>query len=217
LHVTDILLRLLDWGSLNSSTLTHDWTALDPAIVTGQLAADRADLLAGRGLQVDRADLLAGRGLQPDRADLLAGRGLQPDRADLLLSSLHHLQSRADSPPNWITANLEALTSDPLSYGGGSGQAASSLIPAFSSLGLGGAGSARGGLLGGGRSQLGGGGWGSGGSSSGGSSTATPPPGFSQHRAAAGPLAPPHYTGFGLAKGSEAQKIGGEFTEPTIQ
>jgi hypothetical protein len=193
--------------------LTHDWTALDPAIVTGQLAgADRADLLAGRGLQLDRAaDLLAGRGLQPDRApaDLLAGRGLQPDRADLLLNSLHHL--RADSPPNWITANLEALTSDPLSYGGGS-QAASSLIPAFSSLGLGGSARVGGGLLGGGRSQQlsGGGGWGSG-SSSGGSSTATPPPGFSQHRAAGGPLAPPHYTaGFGLAKGSEAQKIGGE-------
>ena len=131
-------------------------------------------------------------GLQADRSDLLGGgRGLQAD----LLSSLHQ---RPDSPPNWITANLEQLTSDPLSpYG------ASSLIPAFNSLGLGAASRGGGGLSGNGRSQLGGGGGGGWGSS-----TATPPPGFSQHRAA-GQLQP-HYPGFGLNKGSEAQKIGGE-------
>ncbi len=135
----------------------------------------------------------------------LSGGGLQADRSDLLGGgSLHHrgdpLGGRADSPPNWITANLEQLTSDPLSpYS----QGQASLIPAFSSLGLGLGASVggRGGGLGGGRSQLSSG-WGSGGSS-----TATPPPGFSQHRA--GQLQP-HYAGFGLGKSSEAQKIGGK-------
>ncbi len=155
-----------DWGSLNSSALAHDWTALDPAIVTGQLSG-------GVGQPADRGDLLGGS----------SGGGL-----------LHRGDPRADSPPNWITANLEQLTSDAHSpYG----HSQASLIPAFSSLGLGGAGG-RG--LAGGRAQLGGG-WG------GSAATAAPPPGFSQHRA--GQLQP-HYPGFGLGKASEAQKIGGK-------
>ena len=144
-------------SGLNSG-LGHDWTALDPAIVTGQLSHPDRDM---------SRDLLSGRDL---------GFG------------------RADSPPNWITANLEQLTSEPLQPYGNS---QASLIPAFNSLGLG----ARNGHSM--RSAVSGqlGGWGG--------STATPPPGFSQHRAS---QLQQHYPGFGLNKNSEAQKIGGIFT-----
>ena len=142
-------------SGLNSG-LGHDWTALDPAIVTGQLS-------------------------HPDRdmsRDLLGGRD--------------HGFGRSDSPPNWITANLEQLTSEPLQPYGNS---QAGLIPAFNSLGLGGRNghnmrSAVNGQLGG---------WGG--------STATPPPGFSQHRAS---QLQHHYPGFPLNKNSEAQKIGGK-------
>lgn len=139
---------------MSNTGLGHDWTALDPAIVTGQLS------------HPDR---------EPPR-DLLAGN----HRGDLGFG-------RADSPPNWITANLEQLTSEPLQP-----YSQASLLPAFSSLGLGGR---NGHTMT--RGQLGG--WGG--------STATPPPGFSQHRAN---QLQQHYPGFGINKNSEAQKIGGE-------
>jgi len=146
----------------NSGGHAHDWTTMDPAIVTGQLS-------------------------HPDRGDTLP-RDLLPGslRGDLGFG-------RADSPPNWITANLEQLTSEPLqSYN--SSQAANTLLPAFNSLGLGGARNGGPSLVGG---QLGGG-WGGG-------SSAAPPPGFGQHRPN---QMQQHYSGFGLNKNTEAQKIG---------
>ena len=111
---------------------------------------------------------------------------------------LNHL-GRADSPPNWITANLEQLTGD---GGGAAGYPSqSNLIPAFNGLGLGGG--PPGGR--GGQGRLGGaGGWP--GNIPPPASTATPPPGFSHHRQPLGQ----HYQGFaGVNKGSETHKIGG--------
>ena len=152
-QVKHVNIYVLDWGGINSG-LGHDWTAIDPAIVTGQLSHPERDM---------SRDLFPG-----NPRDLGFGR--------------------SDSPPNWITANLEQLTSEPLHY-----NSQASLLPAFNSLGLG---SRNGHAMPGG--QLGG--WGS--------STANPPPGFSQHRH--NPLQQ-HYPGFGLNKNSEAQKIGGKF------
>ena len=138
---------------MNSSGLGHDWTALDPAIVTGQLSHPEREL---------SRDLLAGS----LRGDLGFGR--------------------AESPPNWITANLEQLTSEQhQSY------SPASLLPGFNSLGLGGR---NGHNIG--QGQLGG--WGG--------STATPPPGFSQHRST---QLRQQFPGFRFNKNSEAQKIGG--------
>ena len=116
---------------------------------------------------------------------------------DLLAGSLRGELGfgRAESPPNWITANLEQLTSEqhqPFSQ--------SSLLPGFNSLGLGG----RNGHNMGQGGQLGG--WGG--------STATPPPGFSQHRAT---QLRQHYPGFRQNKNSEAQKIGGKNLKNTLE
>merc|ERR1712096_410556 len=158
-----------NWGSSLSNGLGNDWTMLDPAIVTGQLA-----------------------------------NPLEPP--------VSHL-GRSDSPPNWITANLEQLTEG--TGGPYQQQQQNNLIPAFNGLGLGGDRLGLGGDrlgLGADRLGLGGsnqararlgaapGGWG------GPSSTATPPPGFSHHRQQ---NIGQHYQGFGgVNKNTEAQKIG---------
>ncbi len=205
--------------------MTHDWTVLDPAIVSGQIA-DRA----GPPDHPLHPHHLPNSGRGP--ADMLAshrqGGGGGGGLADLLGGGGGGL--RADSPQNWITANLEQLTGDVSSFGGGAHFGAgggNNLIPAFSALGLGGIGGRVGGgnnglgnLMGGGpshqppqRQLSSGNGWG------GGSTTATPPPGFSQHRpsAAAGQLHH-HYgqAGFGINKNSEAQKIGGREGKLTL-
>jgi len=145
-----------NWGTgLSNGLGGNDWTMLDPAIVSGQLANNMEH------------------------------------------PPLNHL-GRADSPPNWITANLEQLTGD---GGGAAGYPSqSNLIPAFNGLGLGGG--PPGGR--GGQGRLGGaGGWP--GNIPPPASTATPPPGFSHHRQPLGQ----HYQGFaGVNKGSETHKIG---------
>merc|ERR1712179_577111 len=130
----------------------------------------------------------------------------------------HNMVGRSDSPPNWITANLEQLTEGtggPYQQQQQQQQQQNNLIPAFNGLGLGGgdrlglAGDRLG--LGADRLGLGSqqararigaapGGWG------GPTSTATPPPGFSHHRQQ---NLGQHYQGFGgPVKNSEAQKIG---------
>ena len=67
-----------DWGSGLSNGLGNDWTMLDPAIVSGQLA-----------------------------------NNLEAPQENRFLTSGNNLGGhpvRAESPPNWITANLEQLT-----------------------------------------------------------------------------------------------------------
>ena len=112
---------------------------------------------------------------------------------------------RADSPPNWITANLEQLTEGG-AVGvppGGNFTSQNNLIPAFNGLGLGDRGH---GARGPGVGRLGGGQWGGVPPPA---STATPPPGFSHHRQLGGLGG--HYQGFpGVNKPGEAHKIGGE-------
>ena len=144
------------WGSGLSNGLGNDWTMLDPAIVSGQLANNDV----------------------PGMNHLAAAPG------------------RSDSPPNWITANLDQLTA-----GDFAGQSQNNLIPAFNGLGLGDR------LRPGQQQQAGrlGAGWGGPPPAS----TATPPPGFSHHRQNLGQQQ--HYQpGFPVNKGSEAHKIGGE-------
>merc|ERR1712142_1332945 len=84
-----------NWGSSLSNGLGNDWTMLDPAIVTGQLA-----------------------------------NPLEPP--------VSHNMGRSDSPPNWITANLEQLTEGTGGpYQQQQQQQQNNLIPAFNGLGLG--------------------------------------------------------------------------------
>ena len=142
---------------------------------------------------------------------IVSGGGVMANNVE---QGLNHLAAaaaaRADSPPNWITANLEQLTgAEPganYSAGGQSQAAASNLIPAFNGLGLGDRmqqGQSRQPRFSGGQSA---GGWGAGLPPP--ATTATPPPGFSHHRQNLGQQ---HYPGFpGVSKGSEAHKIGGE-------
>jgi len=151
-HTNRLQQNQTNWEGL-SSGFGNDWTMLDPAIVSGQLA--------------------------------------HSDRQDL---GHHHVlpEPRSESPPAWITQNLEQLTAEPGPYNNHQ----ASLVPAFNNLGLG-IGGARSGGLGGARTA-GAGGWGH-------SAAATPPPGFTHHR---GAQLQPHYPGFGINKNSEAQKIG---------
>jgi len=142
-----------NWGGSmpNGSGLGNDWTMLDPAIVTGQLAPP--------------SNL-------PDLSNFRSG----PD-------------TRSDSPPNWITANLEQLTAEPGSPYNSAGNTGG-LIPAFNGLGMGSGQANRSGR---------GLGWGAG-------STATPPPGFSHHRQSG---VQGGYPAFGaLNKNNEVPKIG---------
>ena len=87
---------ILDWGSGLSNGLGNDWTMLDPAIVSGQLA-----------------------------------NNLEPP------PHLGNNLGRPESPPNWITANLEQLTEGG-AVGPGNFSSQNNLIPAFNGLGLGG-------------------------------------------------------------------------------
>ena len=158
-----------DWGSGLSNGLGNDWTMLDPAIVSGQLA-----------------------------------NNLEAPQENRFLTSGNNLGGhpvRAESPPNWITANLEQLTESVPGVNNFTSQ--NNLIPAFNGLGLGGD-RGHGGRPGAGR--MGGGQWGAVPPPA---STATPPPGFSHHRQMGGPLGG-HYQGFpGVNKPNEAHKIGG--------
>lgn len=161
-----------NWGNSipNGSGLGNDWTMLDPAIVTGQLAQAPPGSLS---------ELPTFPPSRPGPLDTQQHPGNLPGL------------SRADSPPNWITANLDQLTSEGSSY---NGTQQGNLIPAFNGLGLGG--TSRGGRgLGGQVPHTGG--WGG--------PTQTPPPGFSHHRQAGGQ----GYPGFGaLNKNNEVPKIG---------
>ena len=159
-----------DWGSGLSNGLGNDWTMLDPAIVSGQLA---------NNLEAPQQHL----------GNNLGG------------------PVRAESPPNWITANLEQLT-EGVPGGVNNFTSQNNLIPAFNGLGLGGSDRGHGGRPGGaGRLGGGAGQWGAVPPPA---STATPPPGFSHHRQMGGGLGG-HYQGFpGVNKPSEAHKIGGE-------
>ena len=160
-----------DWGSGLSNGLGNDWTMLDPAIVSGQLA-----------------------------------NSLEASQENRFLTSGNNLGGhpvRPESPPNWITANLEQLTAESVP-GLNNFTSQNNLIPAFNGLGLGGD-RGHGGRPGAGR--MGGGQWGAVPPPA---STATPPPGFSHHRQMGGPLGG-HYQGFpGVNKPNEAHKIGGE-------
>jgi len=169
-----------NWGNSipNGSGMGNDWTMLDPAIVTGQLAPP--------------GSLSELPSFPPAPTSRPPAQGLD----SLGLGPLSR-PPQTDSPPNWITANLDQLTADsgaPSPYNGSVSQ--QSLIPAFNGLGLGlGQGSsrgARGPTLGGGQ-----GGWGG--------ATQTPPPGFSHLRQSGGQ----GYPGFGaLNNKNEVPKIG---------
>ena len=169
---------ILDWGSGLSNGLGNDWTMLDPAIVSGQLANN----------------------LEPP-----------PHLGNNLGNNL----GRPESPPNWITANLEQLTEGG-AVGPGNFSSQNNLIPAFNGLGLGGE-RHQGAPVGRpGPGRLGGAGWGAVPPPA---TTATPPPGFSHHRQMGGVGGVGgHYQGFpGVSKPSEAHKIGGEATlEPNV-
>jgi len=89
-----------NWGSGLSNGLGNDWTMLDPAIVSGQLA---------NNLEAPQQHL----------GNNLGG------------------PVRAESPPNWITANLEQLT-EGVPGGVNNFTSQNNLIPAFNGLGLGG-------------------------------------------------------------------------------
>jgi hypothetical protein len=148
---------------------------LDPAIVSGQMAhTDRNPTGNPMGGQ-QHTDMGGPRG---GGLENQLGRHAMPE-------------PRAESPPAWITANLEQLTAEPSPY-----NPQASLIPAFNGLGLG---------LGGQRGSNGLGGVRSGGGGLWNPATAAPPPGFTHHR---GGQLQPHYPGFGISKNSEAQKIG---------
>jgi len=101
---------------------------------------------------------------------------------------VEHSFGNTDSPPNWISANLEQLTNEPY-HSGHTG-----LAPGLNSLSLDG----RNTLIGSGPGL--GGGWGA--------NTANPPPGFGLHRPS---QLQQQYPGFGLNKNTEAQKIGGKY------
>jgi len=158
-----------NWGSGLSNGLGNDWTMLDPAIVSGQLA-----------------------------------NSLEASQENRFLTSGNNLGGhpvRPESPPNWITANLEQLTAESVP-GLNNFTSQNNLIPAFNGLGLGND-RGHGGRPGAGR--MGGGQWGAVPPPA---STATPPPGFSHHRQMGGPLGG-HYQGFpGVNKPNEAHKIG---------
>jgi len=130
---------------------------------------------------------------------IVSGGGVMANNVE---QGLNHLAAaRADSPPNWMTANLEQLTGEGGQY---SGQA-SNLIPAFNGLGLGDRMDRMGPASRQPRFPSGGGGWGAGVPPP--ATTATPPPGFSHHRQNLGHQ---QYQGFpgNVSKGSEAHKIG---------
>jgi len=100
---------------------------------------------------------------------------------------VEHGFGNTDSPPNWISANLEQLTNEPY-HSGHTG-----LAPGLNSLSLDG----RNTLIGSGQGLSG---WGA--------NTANPPPGFGLHRPS---QLQQQYPGFGLNKNTEAQKIGGKY------
>ena len=160
------LLRIAGWSGMNmSNTSAQDWTAMDPAIVSGQLANPDQPQPQQQQQQQPQvpSDFLSGA----LRGDLIHGGG-----------GIGNGGGRPESPNNWMTSNLEQLTSsEPYQNLSGSNQ----LISAFGSLGL----DRNGPLLGGRNPNT----WGE--------SSSTPPPGFGNLRR------PQYYTGCVTNKSSE--------------
>jgi CCR4-NOT transcription complex subunit 4 len=110
--------NLSSWSGLGMSNSTgQDWTAMDPAIVGGQLANPGAPGGGGAADQQQSqipSDFLSGA----LRGDLIhGGGGLRPE-----------------SPNTWLTANLEQITSEP--YQNLTAAGSNQLLSAFGSFSL---------------------------------------------------------------------------------
>jgi len=99
--------NISSWSGINLSNSGPDWTAMDPAIVGGQLANQ----------EPVPSDFLSGGAGGPLRTDMLHAGGPPP---------------RPDSPGSWLTSNLEQITSEPYQNLTGSNQ----LLSAFGSISL---------------------------------------------------------------------------------
>jgi len=111
--------NISSWSGLgmNTNSSGQDWTAMDPAIVGGQIANPGASGLPEQPQQQQiTSDFLSGA----LRGDLIHGGGGG--------------QLRPESPNTWLTANLEQITSEP--YQNLTAAGSNQLLSAFGSISL---------------------------------------------------------------------------------